>query len=70
MTANLGTIDRILRLAIGILLVLAPFVGQISLLQSGGATALSVIVGLVLIATSALKFCPLYRIFGIRTCKS
>ena len=70
MTANLGTIDRILRLAIGILLVLAPFVGQISLLQSGGVTALSVIVGLVLIATSALKFCPLYRIFGIRTCKS
>jgi hypothetical protein len=28
-----------------------------------------VIAGIALLGTSAMKFCPMYRIFGIRTCK-
>lgn len=69
MTANLGTVDRVFRFLLGIVLLAAPFVSGVALFDSGLATALSVIVGIVMLATSAMRFCPLYRIFGIRTCK-
>lgn len=69
MTANLGAIDRVFRLVVGVLLLAAPFFSGMALFESGIVTALSVIVGIVMVATSAMRFCPLYRIFGIRTCK-
>lgn len=69
MTTNLGTIDRVFRLLVGIILLAAPFIGSLTIFASSTATILSVVVGIVMVATSAMKFCPLYRIFGIRTCK-
>lgn len=69
MTMNLGSADRIIRVVLGLILLALPFVSGMALFASGVATAISVIVGIVLIATSAMKFCPLYRIVGIRTCK-
>lgn len=69
MTANVGSFDRLFRVVLGIVLLAAPFVSGMALFESGLATTLSVIVGLVMLGTSAVKFCPLYRIFGIRTCK-
>lgn len=68
MTANLGTVDRVVRLVLGIILLAIPFLSGMTLFESGLATAISVILGLVMLATSSMKFCPLYRIFGIRTC--
>lgn len=69
MRANLGSFDRVLRLVVGIGLLVAAFVpafgfGANPLLQWG-----SVIVGLVLIGTAAMRFCPLYRLFGLSTRK-
>lgn len=69
MTTNIGTIDRIFRLVLGIVLLFAPFVSGMAMFQSSTATIISVIVGLVMLGTSTLKFCPLYRVFGIQTCK-
>jgi len=69
MTANIGTIDRSIRMILGVLLMAAPFISGFGIFESGLATAIAVVVGIVLLATSAMKFCPLYRIFGIRTCK-
>lgn len=69
MTQNIGTIDRVLRFALGIILLAAPFVSGMALFGSGLATAISVIVGLVMLGTSAMKFCPLYTLLGVRTCK-
>ncbi|MEI4261234.1 YgaP family membrane protein [Roseovarius sp. D0-M9] len=69
MTTNIGTMDRVLRLILGIVLLVAPFVGGMAIFDSTAAIAVSVIAGIILIATSAMKFCPLYRIFGIRTCQ-
>lgn len=68
MTPNLGTTDRTLRILVGLALLAAPFVTGIGLFASTTATVIAVIVGLVLIGTSAMKFCPLYRVFGIQTC--
>jgi uncharacterized membrane protein HdeD (DUF308 family) len=69
MTANLGSIDRIFRIVLGIVLLAAPFVSGLALFASSTATIISVIAGIVMVATSAMRFCPLYRIFGIQTCK-
>jgi hypothetical protein len=69
MTANIGTIDRILRIVLGLVLIALPFISGLSLFQSGIAVAVSVILGIVMLATSATRFCLLYRLVGIRTCK-
>ena len=47
MTNNVGKIDRIFRLVLGIVLLAAPFVSGMALFQSGTATIISVIVGIV-----------------------
>lgn len=68
MIVNVGKIDRIFRLCLGLVLLAAPFLSGLALFEGTAATVISVIAGLVMVGTSAMKFCPLYRIFGIRTC--
>ncbi len=63
MPINLGNLDRLIRLIIGAVLIIAG----LTVFQSGAAIA--VVVGIVLVVTAAIKFCPLYRLFGLRTCK-
>lgn len=64
MTANVGKIDRTFRLILGIILLVLPFISG----MGTTATVISVIVGIVMVATSSMKFCPLYRILGVNTC--
>lgn len=58
---NLGNIDRIVRVLIGI--------GLIALVFLGPRTPWGWI-GVVPLLTAAVSFCPLYRLFGIRSCRS
>jgi len=69
MKANVGSIDRIARFVLGVILILAPFASGLAMLQSTTATAVSVVVGAILVATAAMRFCPLYRVLGMNTCK-
>jgi len=63
--ANVGNIDRGIRLVIGIAALAAVFVGPFT--GAGwGRIALGA-VGVIMIATSAISFCPLYSIIGART---
>ncbi len=68
MTANVGNIDRLFRLVLGVILVAAPFVTGLAIFSGTLGTVISVIVGLVLLGTSAIKFCPLYRLLRMQTC--
>ncbi len=61
MTQNENAIDRLLRLALGVVLLALVFVGP--------KTPWGLI-GLVPLATGALGFCPLYRLIGVSTCSS
>jgi membrane protein YdbS with pleckstrin-like domain len=70
MTANVGTFDRVLRLVIGALLVIAPFATEIALFQGQAATIVSVVAGAVLVLTALVRVCPLYSLLGMRTCSS
>lgn len=64
---NVGGIDRVLRIIIGLVLVLGPFLIGGSLWAGSVMTWGSVIIGAVLIATAGMSFCPLYRLIGIST---
>lgn len=57
---NVGTIDRVLRAIVGLVLISLVFIGP--------HTAWGWI-GIVPLATALVGFCPAYRLFGIRTCK-
>ncbi|MCR9194799.1 MAG: DUF2892 domain-containing protein [Hyphomonas sp.] len=70
MSANVGTIDRVLRILIGIAALALVFVGPIAATGGWGWERIALVaVGIIMLATSMIKFCPLYRIFGLRTCK-
>ena len=60
MTTNEGTFDRILRIALGLALLSLAFVGPRSMLG---------LVGLIPLATGLIGVCPLYRMFGVNTCR-
>ena len=59
MTRNEGTLDRAARIIVGLILLSLVFVGP----QTAWGW-----VGLVSLVTGLVGFCPVYRIFGIRTC--
>jgi phosphatidylglycerophosphate synthase len=58
---NIGLADRIVRVVVGLILIALVFVGP----QTPWGW-----VGLVPLLTGLISFCPLYRVFGIRTCKT
>jgi len=64
MSANVGTIDRALRIIIGVVLAVLFFNGTVT----GTLGVVLLVAGIVLILTALFKFCPIYRIFGASTC--
>lgn len=69
MKANIGTADRALRLAAGIVLILAALFSGAGLFATPAVQYGAIAVGLVMMGTAALRFCPLYTVLGIRTCR-
>lgn len=70
MKINVGTPDRIARLVIGALLLLAPFVTGWALFANPVWTWVFVIVGLVLAVTAAVRFCPAYALLNLSTARN
>ena len=69
MATNVGTIDRIFRAVLGLVLLYLAFFSGVALFAQplfmyGAAT-----VGVIMLATATLKLCPLYSVFGIKTCR-
>jgi len=61
MMSNVGTIDRVIRILLGLALI--------------GATLMGIIgpwgwLGVVPLATGIFRFCPAYRLLGINSCAS
>ena len=70
MIKNIGSPDRVIRLVLGVLLLALVFFSGMPLFQAGLWKAVFTIVGLVLIGTALMNFCPAYRLLGISTFKS
>lgn len=59
MTANVGGVDRILRVLVGLALIACVFVGP----QTPWGW-----IGVIPLVTGLARFCPAYRLFGISSC--
>jgi len=64
MKKNMGNADRIVRLVIAAVVGILWVTGVV---QGALAIGLMAVAG-IFVATSAISFCPLYSIFGIKTC--
>lgn len=65
MLANVGLVDRIIRIVLAVVLAILIFAGQLS-------TAAAVILGIIAVIsllTGVVAFCPLYVPFKINTNK-
>lgn len=69
MTTNVGTIDRLLRAALGVVLLYLALFSGLAAFSGPVIKYGAIIVGIVMLATSTLKFCPLYTLLGLKTCK-
>lgn len=65
MKANLGLIDKVVRVAIAVLVTVLFFTEIIS----GIMVFISLIVAVVLLITSSMSYCPVYGVCGINTKK-
>ena len=70
MLVNVGTAARLVRTAAGLVLILLPLVTSFALWDSRLAALGLPLVGAVLVLTAIFRFCPLYRLFGLRTCRA
>lgn len=61
MTKNVGTLDRMIRLGLGIVLLGLLFWMEGPIRWIG-------LMGFVFLATAAVTWCPIYSVLGIRTC--
>jgi len=59
MKVNVGGIDKIIRIAVGALLLILAATGTL------GAWAW---IGIIPLATGLMGWCPAYSLFGIKTC--
>ncbi len=61
MKVNVGGVDRILRMIVGLVLIGLTITGTIGIWGW---------IGLILLATGIFSFCPAYGLIGIKTCKN
>ena len=61
MKKNVGTIDKVLRVVLGLVLLAYVVLGSGSLRFIG-------LVGIVPLLTALVGYCPLYSLFGLSTC--
>ncbi|WP_257299039.1 DUF2892 domain-containing protein [Haloarchaeobius sp. FL176] len=74
MELNVGSTDRIVRLVLGAVMLVAAVVVGAGILSVGSGTVATVgaplvlgVVGLVLLVTGYTQTCPAYSLLGIRT---
>jgi hypothetical protein len=61
MKFNVGGIDRVLRILVGIVLIALTVRGTIGMWGW---------IGVVALATGLFRFCPAYTVLGVKTCKT
>jgi hypothetical protein len=64
MSTNMGGADRIIRIILALVFGALYFTGNVT----GTLGIVLLVIGGVFLATSAIGFCPLYKIVGLNTC--
>ena len=65
MKKNMGSVDRVIRALIALVIIILFFTNAIS----GTLAVVLLVLAGVFIITSILRFCPLYLLLGINTLK-
>lgn len=65
MKKNMGTLDKVIRLAIAVVIAVLLVTGQVT----GTAAIILGVVAAAFVVTSLIGWCPSYVPFGISTCK-
>jgi hypothetical protein len=65
MKANMGTTDKIIRIAVAAL-VAGLYLGNVI---SGTIAIVGLVLAGIFLLTSTIGFCPLYALFGFNSCK-
>lgn len=68
MSTNVGTIDRIFRGTLGIVLIYLAFFSGISFFDATLYRYGAAVIGVIMLVTSTLKLCPIYSLLGLKTC--
>lgn len=66
MKKNMGNTDRIIRIIVAAIFAALYFTGTVT----GSFGTIIIVLGGVLLATSAINFCPLYTLIGVNTCNT
>ena len=61
----MGTIDRVIRIVIAVVIAVLFFTRQIT----GSLGIILLVLASIFLLTSLVNFCPLYILVGIKTCK-
>jgi hypothetical protein len=66
MKTNESNVDRIIRVVVGIVLLFLGFGGALT----GSLAVVANVLGVVMLLTAAIGFCPLYAVFKFSTLKN
>lgn len=68
--ANIGSTDRIIRIVVGLVLIAVALVPPLSAPLGGLGRWIWILpaVGVVMVLTAVLRFCPAYTLLGVNTC--
>ena len=66
MKANMGTADKVIRVLIALVIGVLIYTNVLS----GTLAFVLGVLSIVFVLTSLVSFCPLYTLFGIKTCKT
>jgi len=69
MTTNVGALDRILRGALGLVALYFAFLSGLPAFEGGLLKYGAAAIGAVMLVVAATRVCPIYAIFGIKTCR-
>jgi len=61
MPLNVGSVDRIARIVVGLVLMILAAIGTVGLWGW---------IGIIPLLTGVFRFCPAYNLLGINTCKT
>ena len=64
MSKNMGSADRMIRVILAVVFGVLYYTGTVT----GIFATVLLILGAVFLATSAISYCPLYKIVGLNTC--
>ncbi len=70
MIANVGNLDRAVRLVLGVALIAVALLSGWAIFDEVALKYGTIVLGIVMMATATIRFCPLYTVLRVNTCRN